>query len=336
MDKRIVTALFITCIALGVMSVIQFSQLQSQSQQIAEDCAPEITQQARKNCYESKILLAINDDPTQTNKIFTDFWTLAVEHKISDDPRIFLDPAHEAGMMLASEKIPLEEAFAYCGTTFKQGCMHGYIMEYIDDAYPKEIDPKTLKTVCENIKDPLSKINCIHGLGHELTAKIKKDLPEVLSSCKNIAETTSEISACESGVFMEYTKGAPGTGNHSHNAVGLVRLPCYKLGSEYQKTCIASEGAYRQYNPGHEDFKTTYEYCLSNDSEYIPSCMLAVSERAIIATAENAEKALTLCEELKKDEINLCLDSLIQVSQTQFDNPELTSKLIDYQAKFFS
>jgi Trm5-related predicted tRNA methylase len=64
--------------------------------------------------------------------------------------------------------------------------------------------------------------------------------------------------------------------------------------------------------------------------------MLAVSERAIIATAENAEKALTLCEELKKDEINHCLDSLIQVSQTQFDNPELTSQLIDYQAKFFS
>lgn len=381
MDKRIVTALFIVCLALGVMSVIELYLLQTKSPfqlqpfqqininapntqqnsqteqstslsqqisqettitkpniaaEIAKECAPEITQQARKNCYESKILTAINDDPTQTNKIFTDFWALAVEQKISDDPRIFLDPAHEAGMMLASEKIPLEEAFAYCGTTFKQGCMHGYIMEYIDDAYPKEIDPKALKTVCENLKDPLSKINCIHGLGHELTAKIKKDLPEVLPSCKDITENNSELSACQSGIFMEYTKGAPGTGNHSHNAVGLVRLPCYKLGSEYQKTCIASEGAYRQYNPGHEDFKTTYEYCLSNDSEYIPSCMLAVSERAIITTAENPEKVIAFCNELKNNEISTCLDSLIKVSQTQFDNPELTSKLIDFQSKFFS
>lgn len=376
MDKRIVTALFIVSLALGVMSVIEFSILQSQSPfqlqpfqqinidapntqqerkskqpntqsssqeidasqpslaaQIATECAPEITQQARKNCYESKILLAINQDPTKTNKIFTDFWNLAVEQKISDDPRIFLDPVHEAGMVLQSLKIPLEEAFAYCGTTFKQGCMHGYIMEYIDDAYPNEIDPKTLKKVCENLEDPLSKINCIHGLGHELTAKIKKDLSEVLPSCKDIAENTSEISACESGIFMEYTKGAPGTGNHSHNAVGLVPLPCYKLPAEYQKTCIASEGAYRQYNPGHEDFKTTYNFCLSSDPQYTPLCMLAVSERAIIATAENPEKAIALCKELKNNEITLCLDSMIKVSKTQFDNKNLTAKLQEFQTQ---
>lgn len=371
MNQRNVTTLFIVCLSLGLMSVIEFSILQSQSpfqlqpfqqinidapntqqniyitqsisqenptaeialaQKIAEECAPEITQQARKNCYESKILTAINQDPTKTNKIFTDIWDLAVKQKITDDPRIFLDPAHEAGMMLASKKIPLEEAFAFCGTTFKQGCMHGYIMEYIDDTYTKEADLKSFKAVCENIKDPLSKINCIHGLGHELTAKIKKDLPEVLVSCKDIAENPSELSACQSGISMEYTKGKPSTGNHSHNAVGLVRLPCTTLPDEYKKTCIASEGAYRQYNPSHEDFKTTYNFCLSNDAEYIPSCMLAVSERAVIATAENAEKEIALCNQLKNEHRPLCIDSLIQVSITQFNNKNLTAKLQEYQS----
>lgn len=373
MNQKNVTTLFIVCLALSLMSVMVFYILQSQSlsqlkpfQQIAtnvpntqqdisidqsisqentstqielaEDivkkCAQEITYQERKTCFESQILTTINDYPKETNNIFTGLWKLAVDGKISDDPRIFIDAAHEAGMMLESAKISLPKAFTYCGTTLKQGCMHGYVMEYIDDTYPKQINPKTLKTICEQIHDPLSKINCIHGLGHGLAAKLKKDLTTVLDTCSEIAQTPIEFSACESGIFMEYTKGTAGSGRHTHEPIGTISLPCPQLPDKYQRTCIASEGAYRQYNQGHEDFKTTYNYCFSNKPEYVPSCLMAVSERAIMSTAENADKAIALCNQLdQKEQISLCADSMVKVSKTQFDNKNLTAKLQEFQTQ---
>jgi hypothetical protein len=373
MNQKNVTTLGIVCLTLSLMSVIVFYILRSQSpsqikpfqqrttnvpntlqdipidqsisqektssqrelaEDIAKKCAPQTTYHERKTCFESQILTTINDYPKETDNIFTGLWALAVEGKISDDPRIFIDAAHEAGMMLESAKISLPTAFTYCGTTLKQGCMHGYVMEYIDDTYPKQINPKTLKTICEHIGDPLSKINCIHGLGHGLAAKIQKDLTSVLATCKDIAETPIEFSACESGIFMEYTKGTAGSGRHTHQPIGTISLPCDTLPDQYQRTCIASEGAYRQYNQGHEDFKTTYDYCLSHKQEYIPSCMMAVSERAIMSTAENADKAMALCNQLdQKEQISLCLGSMIKVSKTQFDNKNLTAKLQEFQTQ---
>ena len=60
--------------------------------------------------------------------------------------------------------------------------------------------------------------------------------------------------------------------------------------------------------------------------------MLGVSERAIIATAENAERSYALCSSLLSNEAEAkCLDSLISVSKTQFDNKILTSKLEEYR-----
>lgn len=281
----------------------------------------------RAACFDSKILKAIDQNPDQTDTILTGLWKLSIDGKISEDARIFSDVAHEAGMLLAEKNIPLLRAFSWCGESFKQGCMHGVIMEYIDRNYPGEVESKKFQSLCKTFSNPLFKNNCLHGVGHELAAKGKKNLVSVLKLCQNIARDQIEKSACEGGVLMEFSKGTMGSGQHSHEAVGKMDLPCDKLPENFKMVCYGAAGSYRQYNPGEEKFSTTYNFCTSIPSSYIFQGMLGVSERVILATAENAGRALAICRDLSEDQQKMCLTSMIQVSKTQFANQSLTNTL---------
>jgi len=287
--------------------------------------------EVHKDCFTSEILTAIDKDPAQTDAIFSGLWQLAIDGRITDDPRIFSDIAHEAGMQLAEKNIDLKQAFQYCGSSFKQGCMHGVIMEYVDNKYHGDVDVQTLKKICEGFDDPLSKNNCIHGLGHELAAKVTKNLSDVLDLCEEISTDKSAESACESGVLMEYSKGTAGSGQHSHEPVGQKELPCRDLPDKYQEVCYVSQGSYGQYNPGQQDFVKSYEYCSSIPEAYVQHCMLAVSERAVMAAAENIVQLNDFCEEIKDPKNKkMCQDSLISVSKTQFDDKNFSDSLETY------
>ena len=163
----------------------------------------------RQSCLANKILAEIDKNPSETDNIFTGLWQLAIVGKLQEDPRMFSDITHVVGMMLAEKDINLVRAFSFCGKTFKQGCMHVYVMESVDHKYPQDVDVKTLKNMCEVFTDPVYKNNCIHGVGHELAAKIKENLPTVLELCKNFTSKDAQY-ACESGVLMEFTKGTAG------------------------------------------------------------------------------------------------------------------------------
>ncbi len=265
----------------------------------------------RVYCLEVKIISYISSFPAETGNVFATFWETGKSGKLSDDMRIFSDIAHKAGMVLANSDISLDKALSFCGTTFKQGCIHGVIMEYIDNKYPSEIEASTLFDFCGTVSDEnyIIYINCLHGVGHILAAKSRDSIQSILGLCDPLS--AEESFACASGVLMEYSKGTAGSGAHAHTPVGKKELPCVELDDEYKSVCYASAGSYRQYQPGQEDFSKSYNFCLNSPEEYIDDCLIGLSERAILASAENQEKLNDICAEIENQDARFaCVDSI--------------------------
>lgn len=301
--------LFIPIIILsGYLIKIYTSQsfYKQEALQISKECSDN----NRVECLNIKIISYISKHPDRTGILFEAFWELEKNGILNDDPRIFSDIAHDAGMTLANSNTPLDKALVFCGTTFKQGCIHGVIMEYIDNRYPSEIEVSKLFDFCRkvSIENYIYK-NCLHGVGHELVVKNKAPIQTVLGLCDSLS--AKESFACASGVLMEYSKGTSGSGMHSHTPIGKKDLPCSGLDDKYKPVCYASAGSYRQYEPEQEDFSKSYNFCFASPKEYINDCLVGLSERAILASAENQEKLNDICGKLESEDNKVaCISSI--------------------------
>jgi hypothetical protein len=292
-------------------------------QQVVNQC-PASSQEIRHTCYTEHILLTAEHQPAQTGRVLNGLRQLSVDGRLQDDPRGYSDVAHEAGMLLEYKKVDIQTAYADCGYSFKAACMHGYVMDEVDDHYPGDAGLQKALGLCTVFKDFPEKSNCIHGLGHEIAARTTAGLGAALDRCGVFSPDMQP--ACQSGVMMEYTKGTAGSGHHSHLPVGRLKLPCPDLAQNYQAVCYSASASYRQYYPNEEAFATTYDYCTAAPSQYVVGCMMGVSERVIIATAENGAKARAVCNALK-DQKTTCLKAMIATSKQQFTSPKLTNEL---------
>lgn len=243
-----------------------------------------LTANNKIQCINENTLQAINNNPQNTNQIFSDFMKLRATNKITGDLRILMPTVHKAGMLLANKKINLPKAFEYCGYTFKAGCIHGYVMESIDHSYKKN-DENFLK-FCDQFFDNgeinnTQFYNCVHALGHELAAKSSSSLEKTLDKCNKIK--IDNIDPCTSGVLMEFSStGTLGQGYHSEEEPGKFDPDCNNLNKKYQSVCYSSY-AYKQYLPGENSFESSYEFCQNIPPEYVPRCTLAIRERELLA-----------------------------------------------------
>jgi len=269
---------------------------------ISQSCDSE-SGQKRPECLSEKIISYVSKSPEKTGDLFESFWQLEQGSKLSDDARIFSDIAHLAGMALV-DKMTIHEVLHACGTAFKQGCIHGAVMEYIEHQYPREVVNNDLFRFCDEITggQEVLYLNCIHAVGHEFAAKNKIPLPAIVTFCDPLSGVVQD--ACVSGALMEYSKGEVGLGEHSHAPIGSVELPCRELDEKYQEICYASAGSYRQYNPNQEAFQTSYQFCTDAPFQYRDACIMAVSERALMATALHAERLELICSGIAQENIS--------------------------------
>lgn len=247
---------------------------------------------------EAAILAYVTAHPEKTHRLFSGIQKLVASGEWEIDGRTFSDTAHDAGMSLIQQGIPLKQAVMWCGDTFKYGCVHGAVMEYIDTTYPGDIGKGMLVT-CDQFQsrwDPadLVYLNCLHAVGHSFVAHNGGTVETTLDMCSSYLSTGSEISVCGSGVYMEYSTGERGLGYHSHQSVGSIALPCTDdrsttTGSTIQlitldnfnwlPICYASSGSYRQYYPDQEPWDETFAYCATLPERYQDDCELGVMDR---------------------------------------------------------
>jgi hypothetical protein len=288
-----------------------FPQIPSEAQTLSKQCSGT----DRETCLTLAILKITDQDPQKLIPLFADFSTLLKEGTLTDDPRIFSPLVHEVGMELAFRQIPPEEAFALCPKNFKAGCLHGVVMEYLDLLPGKTFED--FISFCDFSKNDGSNYrNCIHGIGHELTAKNSGALQELLELCPNVDHSIEH--ACTTGILMEYSTGVSGTGEHTHDQpTGSIILPCEEVSENYKSTCYVSLSSYRQYLASTEGFSQTAATCLSVPTNYQSACFLGLAEKIMTASAENLSKAQLLCEELPTAAQDLCLKNLESIKKIE-------------------
>lgn len=282
---------------------------QADALRLSKGC--ETSVKSRTACLDMKLMEYTDSNPSTIGFILSAFWQLEQKGILHDDPRSFSDIAHMVGMKLIDKNIPLSTAIKYCSIDFKQACLHGAIMEYTDKTFASKIQPITLFSICNNIADKSDLIqnNCFHAAGHELQAKDFTTINATLDQCDTLSVRNAY--ACQTGIFMEYSKGNMGSGKHSKISTGTTRLPCSEVNNKYKSTCYTSEGSYRQYTPGQESFSQSYTFCSTVESNYSQACMEGVSGQLIFSTAGDYSKAETVCQGLDAESIRkACISTL--------------------------
>ncbi len=229
------------------------------------------------------------------------------------DLRLLSATAHYAGMELAALPLSLGQALGDCGDAFKAACMHGFVMERLDHNPGRGLHlARTFLRYCLPVRhDSGYYENCLHGVGHELWARTRLPLTDTLALCDPLGSPTDR-SACWSGVLMEYSEGSAVKGHHSHTPAGERTLPCLSLTERYREVCTYAEASYRQYVPGWEPPRTSYERCTTAPPAYRLRCMTLVSERLLIAGAGSARLANSTCARLAAGTA-LCVRSIAQL-----------------------
>jgi hypothetical protein len=287
--------------------VMKFTDSNTEAKALSDHCQGE----NRESCLSMEILAFANEHPEKLDALFAEFSQLLQDGILEDDPRIFSPIVHELGMELAFKNVPPEVAFDYCPLNFKAGCLHGVVMEYVDAI--DTLDPQTLFSFCDFTKvDNTYYLNCLHGIGHELAAKNPGDLQSILDQCT--LPTLPEVHACTTGVFMEFSTGIHGTGQHTHDAsVGSILLPCSELSSTDQPTCYVALSNYRQYLPTTESFINTSIICKNTTEQYQDECLLGLAEKIYTSTAENLAESELICESFDSSLIAGCKTALNQM-----------------------
>ncbi len=274
---------------------------------MSSDCE-KISSTKSVECFEKKIFSYTDGHPEKVKELFDTIWKLKREGKIQTDMRTFSPIVHDVGMSFVEQKIPLQKALDYCPRTFRGGCLHGVIMEYIDDVFAS-IDGKAWKDLCSQFgaEDTFLLQNCSHALGHEFAAKTKQSLAGVLSECEVLSQELMQ--SCYYGVFMEYSKGEAGKGSHSESPVGKYELDCKSLLRDMKNLCYTSSGFYLVYEADIVPWEEAYLYCDNDKEEYESDCRRGVGAALLFSYAGNRDEASKECNNLPVREKDSCLKS---------------------------
>jgi hypothetical protein len=271
------------------------------AQQMSGQCKNENVK-ARQICLEKLMIQKTTADPDSASGMLMGFSKLLQSGAIKDDPRLFSPIVHEIGMTLADNVPDLKKPMSLCNFDFRGACVHGVVMEYIDDRYAGA-NPATFFGLCNNAVDDkgspdgyLEYMNCIHGLGHEFAAKINGSLSDMLAPCETLAVQYQD--ECTSGVFMEYSKGAAGEGRHSDAPVGTKELPCADVQPNFQSSCYTSAGFYRQYEVTSESWTASYTFCSTMPAAHQNDCFGGVLSALLFSNGGDQQKSLAVCNSL--------------------------------------
>ncbi len=256
------------------------------------------------SCVENFAYSAVQKDPSQAGKILDELWS----GEFGVDLRLFSPVAHDLGMTLTDQNVELVSAIKFCGESFKGACAHGAVMEYIDKNFPAHPPATAFIKLCDSLQSQITEKqygNCVHGIGHELRAKLTSQNEQVVNEC-NYFETKYR-GACASGVLMEASKGNQGLGYHSDSPVGKVQFDCSKVARQYQLICYSSIGSYTQYEADSPSFTKTFQLCSSLQGTPRAYCFAGADERLLMFKNGDINSAIEFCKTLPSDEIQDCL-----------------------------
>jgi hypothetical protein len=236
-----------------------------------------------------------------------------LEAMAAKDPKVLNtahDYAHAIGQFSYGYFGSVTATFGQCRETFQSGCYHGVLEAYLEEN-PK-LTPDQIAELCDVSVAPgasnVLRFQCIHGLGHGLTASYEHDIYRALRACDFLRQDWDRGS-CYSGVFMEniifamhQLQAQSGGGDgHDHGGAGHryylepqdPLYPCNVLDEKYKPECfVMKTSAILLFNG--QNFKQAAAEC-DRAGAYVHLCYQSIGRDVSSHVYRNPKKALPMC-----------------------------------------
>ena len=206
--------------------------------------------------------------------------------------------AHEAGRF--AYEFFKENAFQTCSAECHSGCYHGAIEAYFSEHGTKDL-VKNLQTLCGPVTNPFFNHQCIHGIGHGLTAWTSYDIPEALRSCDLLPNRQD---SCYTGVFMENIVGGlakadaekdPSRADHiTSYLTDDPQMPCNVVDEKYKSSCYFYQTS-RMVQLFKHDFAKVATACSDAPLAYHTYCFQSMGRDAGGFNRDNPAGAIAAC-----------------------------------------
>lgn len=208
--------------------------------------------------------------------------------------------AHRAGRI--GYEVYKEKAFKECGAECHSGCYHGATEAFFKENGTAHLSEE-LNVICSSELNPFFSHQCLHGIGHGLTAWTSYDLPEALKSC-DLLERGQD--SCWTGVFMENIVGAlaPGqtgaAGDSGHVSKYLnddPNFPCDSpnIDEKYRSSCYFLQTD-RMLQLFGGDFKKVAAGCAAVPAQHRRVCFESMGRDVGGANPGRPEGAIAACK----------------------------------------
>ena len=168
--------------------------------------------------------------------------------------------AHGLGRFVVAQHDGDPAVFADCREVFQAGCHHGVMEAYFVSARaapPSALSAGALDSLCPSITRPgaarLVSLECAHGMGHGLVARLGGDVRQALVACDHLTQRDAR-DECHDGVFMENAvrgttsadmrvgdaavrAGAAGREQQPLVRRGDLAYPCTEVEEQYKSSC---------------------------------------------------------------------------------------------------
>ncbi|MBI2021728.1 cupredoxin domain-containing protein [Candidatus Daviesbacteria bacterium] len=190
-----------------------------------------------------------------------------------------------------------------CHSGFIHGAMEAFIAQ--QKALSKGLQRektlmKRVENLCNKFKTDFSKFECLHGIGHGLTAYINYDIPKAINLCYQLSNDYAKRS-CFGGVFMENIMVAEGRGAvKGHKTEWVSSDPQFPCNSVDQSELVQFECYQMQTSRMLSIFNYNFQ-AIAAECQRTPANMMGVCFRSLgrdIAgqTLRDPDKIIQFCQ----------------------------------------
>lgn len=200
-----------------------------------------------------------------------------------------------------------EEAFRACDASCHSGCYHGAMEEFLREEGTAGLAEK-IGPLCDTFRTSFGRFECLHGVGHGVTAYRNFDLPAALGDCDKLSDVFAQTS-CYGGVFMEniITGQGVGSGAGFHATEWLSKtdphFPCNGIDQDrdVQYHCYQMQTSWMLTIYDY-DFDRVVQECLNAPEAMIPVCFKSYGRDAAGHTLRDPKRIAALCDKVVKPE----------------------------------
>lgn len=251
------------------------------------------------------------DDQSQLYSYVRNFGPAKTTKRLHDLQPQFGDchtPAHDVGNY--AYVLEGAKAFQSCRAECHSGCYHGATENYFREHGTENL-AENLAVICNSELNPFFSHQCVHGIGHGLTAWADYEIIKALNNCDLL---TSLQSSCYSGVFMENIIGglAQQEGHFTDYLSDDPHFPCNAIPEEYVSACYFYQTS-RMIVLLDGDFSKVTQACLEAPENSQVLCFSSMGRDISSASGRNAERAIELCEDSPSGNYRMaCLSGAVQ------------------------